>query len=161
MKQLSVDVRKGIVVRDYWSPRPDAGIDCTVEPSLTKQSFREEVDINNIVQRYSQTGIVDHLNTLEAHYGDFSEVKDYQSALNAVIAAQERFEELPATIRDRFDNDAGMFLEFVSDERNGEELVRLGLAKLREESPTPPRQPTGSNDAPPKGGGGAENDGPK
>lgn len=30
-------------------------------PSLTKQAFKAEADVNNILARYRQTGVVEHL----------------------------------------------------------------------------------------------------
>ncbi|WP_445712128.1 MULTISPECIES: hypothetical protein [Pseudomonadati] len=94
--------------------------------SRAKQSFKEECDINTIVKRFSVTGQVP-VSPLQPQYGDFSGVFDYQTALNAVIAAQESFSALPATLRNRFANDPAAFVDFCSDESNREEMIRLGL----------------------------------
>ncbi len=94
--------------------------------SRAKQSFKEECDINTIVKRFSVTGQVP-VSPLQPQYGDFSGVFDYQTALNAVIAAQESFSSLPATLRNRFANDPAAFVDFCSDESNREEMIRLGL----------------------------------
>jgi phage internal scaffolding protein len=102
-----------------------------VRPSRTQQSFRDECDINNILRKFNVTGQLP-TGSVQPQYGDFSGITDYQSALNAVMAAQESFLSLPAKIRARFDNDPAVFVEFASDEANKDEMKALGL--LREET---------------------------
>jgi len=99
--------------------------------SLTKQSFRDECDINNILRKFNVTGQLP-VGSVQPQYGDFSGITDYQSALNAVMAAQDSFLELPAKVRAKFQNDPALFVEFASDEANKDEMKALGL--LREET---------------------------
>jgi phage internal scaffolding protein len=101
------------------------------KPSRTKQSFRDECDINNILRQFNVTGQLP-VGSVQPQYGDFSGITDYQSALNAVMAAQDSFLELPAKIRAKFQNDPALFVEFASDEANKDEMKALGL--LREET---------------------------
>ncbi len=101
------------------------------KPSLTKQSFRDECDINNILRKFNVTGQLP-VGSVQPQYGDFSGITDYQSALNAVMAAQDSFLALPAKLRAKFGNDAAVFVEFASDEANKDEMKALGL--LREET---------------------------
>jgi phage internal scaffolding protein len=96
------------------------------KPSLAKQSFRDECDINNILRQFNVTGQLP-LGSVQPQYGDFSGITDYQSALNAVMAAQDSFLQLPAKVRAKFDNDPALFLEFASDEVNRDEMKALGL----------------------------------
>jgi phage internal scaffolding protein len=103
----------------------DSALYCE-DPSRTKQSFREECDINTILKRFNVTGQLP-VSPLQPQYGDFSGVYDYQTALNAVIAAQESFNALPANLRNRFANDPAAFVDFCSDESNREEMIELGL----------------------------------
>lgn len=102
------------------------------EESLTKQSFRKECDINYIMKKFQQQYGVDlmtvHPRALGGHFGDFSEVLDYRSAIEQVRKAEAGFMELPAQLREKFDNDPGRFLEFVQNPANLNELVNLGLA---------------------------------
>ena len=102
-----------------------------VKPSRTKQSFRDECDINNILRQFNVTGQL-RIGSVQPQYGDFSGITDYQSALNAVMAAQDSFLQLPAKVRAKFDNDPALFVEFASDEANKDEMKALGL--LREET---------------------------
>jgi len=60
-------------------------------------------------------------------FGDFDEVDDYHTAVNAVRDATEAFMALPGTVRDRFRNSPQEFIEFCSDRRNLDEARKLGL----------------------------------
>lgn len=102
-------------------------IDLALDPSMTKQEFSDECDINNIMARFEKTGEIIHTASLSPRYGDFSIVPDYQTALNLVADAQLTFDSLPAKIRDRFLNDPSKFLEFVSDASNEAEMRSLGI----------------------------------
>ena len=96
------------------------------EESMTDQQFAEEADINTIAQRFGLFGEVPQ-GVRAPVFGDFSEVVDYHTAMNAVAAANEAFEEMPAAVRARFNNDPGAFVEFCSDEKNRGEAEKLGL----------------------------------
>lgn len=107
------------------------------EPSLTQQHFKEETDINTIVERFGITGEIP-TNVRVPLEGDFSEgVLDYQSALNAVLQADNAFMQMPADIRARFHNNPAEFLEFVHDEANRDEAVKLGIVVAPAAPPAP------------------------
>lgn len=108
-----------------------------INPGLTKQAFKKDCDINYIMQKYEKTGVVEHLSRYNGQYGDFSDVQDYHSSLNQVIAADEMFMTLPAGVRKEFDNDPGKFLDFVGDPKNEDRMVELGLAHRRVPESTP------------------------
>lgn len=101
--------------------------DPVLEPSLTQQAFASECDINNILAKYQKTQLLTHVMSTQGSYGDFTNVSDYPSALNALMDAEARFMGLPATIRERFANDPSNLLSFVSDSKNYGEAVSLGL----------------------------------
>lgn len=120
---------------------PDAhslanGLACDPEEGRTHQSFREEVDINTIVERFGLTGELPENVRLPVS-GDFTGITDFQTALNAVRSAEEAFMELPAQLRARFANDPQKLLEFVEDGSNLAEARKLGL--LADPPPKPPR----------------------
>lgn len=100
----------------------------TGSESHVQQQFVRECDINNILKRYRATGLMRQLPG-QPRYGDFSDIPDYQDALNTVIRAEEAFGRLPSDLRTRFDNDPQKFLDFVHDPANQEELYELGLAQ--------------------------------
>jgi len=105
----------------------ESGLACE-EPSLAQQHFKEECDINTILQKFNVTGILPEA-PLSPRYGDFTGIGDYHTALNRVIAAQDEFEALPAQIRARFDNDPAKLIEFLDDEANRPEAEELGLVE--------------------------------
>lgn len=111
-------------------------------PSMTKQEFVSESDINNILKQYSKTGVLRHVraNAEQGSYMDLPDPIDYQDAMNAVIAGNRAFESLPSALRNRFANDPAKFLEFMADPANQDEAIRLGLAiDTRQPEPPPMR----------------------
>lgn len=114
----------------------DSGLLCE-DLSLAVQDARDEVDINTIVRRFGLTGqLPDEVRVPQ--YGDFVGLDDYHSAMNAVADANESFDALPADLRSRFNNDPAVFVEFCLDERNRDEMTKLGLLKPVEPAPAEP-----------------------
>lgn len=101
-------------------------------PGRTKQADKDGCDINNILKRYEQTGVLPDLIKREPRYGDFSSVPSYQESLDIVHRAETQFAALSAEVRDRFGNDPVKMLEFCQDEKNLPEMVKLGLAIEKE-----------------------------
>lgn len=99
-----------------------------LDKSLASQSEKADADINEIVRRFGITGqLPDNFNPPQ--YGDFTEISDYRSALQAVRDAAESFMEMPAELRARFQNDPGHLIDFLADQANRSEAVSLGLLK--------------------------------
>jgi len=93
----------------------------------TKQSMREECDINKIVAKARQGGAVTHLARGVPSYADFSDVGDYKTAVDRLRAADEFFAELPSKVREAFRNDAGEFLEGMDTPEGRAVLEAAGL----------------------------------
>jgi len=100
----------------------------TGDDTLVQQNLAEETDINRIVAKYQKTGVFTHVSRYAGEYGDFSGVPDYKTGLERIQAADEMFMSLPSKIRDRFGNDPAKFIEFATDEKNLDELQKMGLA---------------------------------
>ena len=115
------------VIRKPYDERECVAIEC--KGGLTEQNHRDACDVHHIVRKYDQTGLIQHVNTAVAQYGDFTEVNEYQESLNTVIRAQDAFDQLPAKIRAKFNNDPGEFFEFATNPANLQEMVDLGLAE--------------------------------
>lgn len=103
----------------------DAGL-CCRDPSLTKQSFAEEADINTMISRFG-VGYEMPAGVVAPTYMDFEGVYDFRTAMTAITDAREAFQALPADVRYRFANDPQRFLEFCSNDSNRAEAVKLGL----------------------------------
>lgn len=97
-----------------------------LDKSLASQSEKADADINEIVRRFGITGELPS-GFVPPQYGDFTEISDYRSALQAVRDAAESFMEMPAELRARFQNDPGQLIDFLADQANRSEAVSLGL----------------------------------
>jgi len=120
---------------DRGAAGDESGLKCE-DASLARQSEAEEADINTIVRRFGLTGQLPQ-NVRVPSYGDFSDVFDFQSAMNVVTEAREAFLEMPADVRARFHNDPAEFVAFVGDDRNRDEAIKLGVVVPVE----PPKAP--------------------
>ena len=111
---------------DFSAMSDETGLRC-LDPSLTQQQFKEESDINTIVDRFMKTGVMPDPVSMP-QYVDYEGVFDFQSAMNVVRAADENFMRMDAKVRARFHNSPQEFLEFFANPDNVDEAVRLGLA---------------------------------
>lgn len=116
----------------------ESGLNCK-DPTLTKQSFAEEVDINTIVRRFHLTGEIPQ-NVRMPTFEDFTGVTDFHTAMNAIAVAREAFDKMPAEVRARFNNDPGAFVDFTADKNNLAEARKLGMVPP-EELPEPEAPP--------------------
>lgn len=107
-------------------------------PSMTRQEFAEECDINEIMARYEKHGQWPMKpNDYVPTYVDFVGMPDLQGAMASMDAARDAFMQLPAKVRKEFDNDAMRFVEFAQDGNNQKQLREWGLAEP-EKAPEPP-----------------------
>jgi len=111
-----------------------------LKPSLTRQEFQSECDLGLIMKRFGKTadgrfalqnsrGFTEGL-----HFDDVSMVPDFRAARDIVMRSNDRFMQLPAALRKRFDNDPAMFVDFVTNPDNLDECRALGLAKPKVEA---------------------------
>lgn len=98
-------------------------------PSRAKQFFKDECDINIIMGKYRERGIIAHVNKYKGHYGHLGVQGDYHDHLNSVMEAESAFMSLPAKIRKEFNNDPDKFVSFVSDPDNQDEINKMGLGE--------------------------------
>lgn len=117
------------------------------EPSMTQQHFKDETMIDNILQKYAETGFLTDPFTPKRpiQFGDFSAVKDFQTAQNAIALATEYFESLPANVRASFNNSPQEFLNALNDPEQRSKLEELGFV-APEEAKAP--EPKASESAP-------------
>lgn len=107
------------------------------DESLTQQHFKDDVDINVMVRRFGVTdGAIPPAVHDPRYYGDFSDAVDFRTALDRTRQAVERFEALPAELRNRFNNDPTKLFQWVTDPKNDSEAVALGLLKRLDPSPS-------------------------
>jgi len=101
----------------------------TFDPAegMTKQSFKDECNINKIMAKFQRTGVLNHYAKHQHQYGDIPAIQ-YADALNIIADANSMFEELPSTVRAQFENDPAKFLEFAENPDNLDKMRDLGLA---------------------------------
>lgn len=106
-------------------------------PSMTKQSFKDEADINVIMRRYEASGILPGSERMaDARYMDVTGA-DFEAAMIVVASAKTAFAEMPAKLRDRFGNDPAELLAFLENPKNLEEARELGLVERAARVATP------------------------
>jgi hypothetical protein len=93
----------------------------------TKQSFKDECDINKLLKKAAVKGGLAHIQKYpEATYGEFDPAMDLFVARERIAKAEEIFMDLPAEVRREFNNDAVAFIQHGQN---------VGLEKLIEEIP--------------------------
>ncbi len=127
--------------------RPKGRVVKAAKHNPTKQSFKDECDINKIMAKYQKTGAIAHFNKHQPQYG-FASSKDFAESMRIVTSAQQMFADLPSSIRSKFNNQPEQFLEFVQNPDNESEMVSLGLTTKKSESPD--TDPLGPSEGDPK-----------
>lgn len=117
--------KNDLFIRHAYSPRVRVAVEFN-GPGRTKQSFKDECDINRIMSRYASTGVLDFIEKREARFADVSET-DFLSAMQTVAEAQSAFNLLPSDLRLRFENEPSRLLAFLDDPKNLQEAIDLGL----------------------------------
>lgn len=95
-----------IVIRSAYSYREPVNNPVSGEPSRTKQEFKKEVDINEIVARMRR-GIMPPpwMTSNTPRYGDFSNMPtSFQEAYSIVEAGEAAFASLPLEFRRALDH---------------------------------------------------------
>lgn len=130
------------VIRTAYGPRKRSGLSFVDEdgvplPSRTKQSFKAECDIQNILRKFQKTGILEHARRYGGEFGHAPAV-DFKTAMDIVARGRSMWEDLPSSLKKRF-NSAEEFVAFCQDDGNREEAEALGLVPKRPpvDSPAP------------------------
>lgn len=125
------------------------------EPSLTKQSFKDECDVNKIVAAFDVSGVMpvgQTGGTVTPQFGDFASIPDLAGVYAAIDKAKSDFDVMPLEIRERFNYNPELFLSFVNNPKNLDEMIRLGIAVKREEpKPEPVVTPKSPEESPASG----------
>lgn len=102
----------------------------------TKQQFKDECDINRIVQMYPDVNSDEYANRVSTFvnsrpdlFGEYDSAMDYSKAVEIVENARAQFDNLPSVLRERFGHNPYEFLDYINDSSNKEEAVSLGLLK--------------------------------
>ena len=113
-----------------------AVVDCSNDEVITEQSHKHEVDINNIVKRHG-VDLIAKTAAMKTLVFDDVTGNDFQEAMFKVTKAQESFDTLPSELRKKFNYDAAMFLDWIHEPANRDDMVRMGLAVAPENTDIP------------------------
>lgn len=97
------DIRNG-----YEPPRAEdeVGLDCSNLPDMTRQEFKDETNINNILNRFLSTGIPPAQR--QPVFGDRDFDIDLHTGYLAIESAQRAFLRLPDALKEKYKNMQGL-----------------------------------------------------
>jgi hypothetical protein len=99
------------------------------DPSLTKQEFVDDADINNILERFAKTGEPPPL-ALPEHFADVTKRQSYFDMASQLADANKMFYTLPPDIRAEHQNDPTRWADAVTRAAargDGDTLETLGI----------------------------------
>lgn len=136
LKELENSAR--IFLRSAYVPDAHRPVYDPGGPSMTRQEFAQECDVNEIIRKNPNVGMVPPLPGVSPQYYDFTEMpSNLQDSLNLMMDAEEAFMRLPALARKEFDNDPLRFIEFASSRDNLPKMREWGLADPEKVEPAP------------------------
>lgn len=95
---------------------------------MTKQNFKKQCSMDDIISRARRLGSLDPLRPKQIpRYTDCTNVPDFHSAMQTVIQANEMLMALDPRVREKFKNDPEAMVRFCADHNNREEAVKMGL----------------------------------
>jgi phage internal scaffolding protein len=108
--------------------------------SKVDQGQKSLTDVKMLLEPAIKRGLLRHATQFEGEMDDLP-AQDYQDAMFKVAEANSMFEQLPAKIRNQFENNTANFLEFVQNPENATQLQEMGLlkgndGKLRDGTPS-------------------------
>lgn len=101
------------------------------------QEDRAGADINTIVAQYKRHGTLPRIQIGEALYGDFTFSEDLHEVVSRIEMAEDRFAQLPASVRSAADNDWVRFDEMTRTPEGLRELEQAGLVLTDPVPPSP------------------------
>ncbi len=90
----------------------------------TKQSQKDECDINMLLERYNRDAAAGHLEKYGAQYGNYADY-DFENHVTKIAEMNTIFERLPAEVKKDFGQSTHKFFEFVTDPENEDRLPEL------------------------------------
>lgn len=122
-------------------------LSCDPDGDLTKQEFEKEADVNNVISQYMRTGVMpgSAFSTRNPQFGDFSGVRDLQSAEMILQQSHDAFMTLDPHVRERFRNSPAELEAFIRAADQNPELyaegVKLGIFAERVQPSEPDQKP--------------------
>lgn len=128
-------------MKTAYSEKQRVSLEIDPNNGRTKQSHKNESDINLIMAKYIKTGVIEHGRKHAPRYG-FATAMDFHSAMNTITEATEMFADLPSKLRARFENDPAKFLAYCEDPDAAAALLKEGDDMSKppwKQDPQPPK----------------------
>lgn len=110
-----------------FSPRVQTHFNDYSAPGCkTDQAGKNDADINRIVKRFETSGTLPLGNTMEKRYG-FASSENFADAARNVAAYRSQFEELPDSLKEKFNGNADSFIQALSDPEQIKALQSIGI----------------------------------
>lgn len=103
------------------------GISFKKVDGMTKQSDKDRCNINTIMSKFANTGLIDYVNQKQPIYDDVSNLPTFQEAQDARILSKEIYDSLPDKIKK----------EWTYEQLATEEFTVEQLEELQEDSHSP------------------------
>lgn len=113
-----------------------AVIDCSNDEVLTEQNHKTEVDVNHIVSSRGVDRIAETTKLADLTF-DTNPYNDFQEMMEIVAKGKSTFAQLPAQVRDEFQNDPAKYLDYIRHPENRDALVERGWAEPAPAAPAP------------------------
>lgn len=107
--------------------------------SMTDQSDKNYLDINNIMKNYAKTGLLPQFKEKVAQYLDMTQIPSYIEAHEQITHAKNLFEQLPSEVRKLMENKPENLEKVLSNPDYKQIMQKYGLIKKDE----PKKQPKG------------------
>lgn len=79
---------------------------------MTKQYFKDECNVNNIVRRFQQDGVIPVTTNVAPQYGHAPNL-EFKEALDLVLSGRQEFASLSDSVRQGFGNDENRYFQFL------------------------------------------------
>lgn len=103
-------------VSTRYGSGPNAVPEDEKQVKLTEDSHAAACDIHNILRKYKDSGVIEHVNKGEPLYFDAVGVPTFQESMQIVAEATSAFAQLPATMRAEYENDPAKWLDAMQNE---------------------------------------------
>lgn len=114
---------------NVWSKREDGSLSVSLsflgDDGLTEQSHSKSCDISYLVESYKRRGLPFVIT--DDVFKDFTELPDYQTALNTVREIDSLFMRFDAKIREEFGHDPSKLMSAIEDPGQRDRLIELGI----------------------------------
>ena len=112
----------------------------TFPPTKTQQQFEKDANINIIMSNYKKGILPEFINKDKGISADlYAQPQDLVEAYDRLEVMKESFGKLPAHVREKFRNSPRLFVEFVGDPANKQEV--MDLFGIRVPAPAPAPEP--------------------